>query len=243
MRARNLKPSLFKNELLGSADPLYTLVFEGLWCLADRDGRLEDRPLRIHAEVNPYRDSAGTVQALCWLVQHGFVIRYESEGTRCLQIANFRRHQQPHVREPASKLPAPTNQQVVAAQCQPGAEHQPGTSPARLNPPSPFPLPEGEDHSAAAAAPSPPPKAAQGPNRKRRGPLGHFVPEDWTVPEDDYRWALAQGYPPDFIARETERFCDHEFAKPRSDWTRAWRNWITRDPPKGGRHGQTFRVA
>ena len=44
MRARNLKPSIFKNELLAVADPLYTLVFEGLWCLADREGRLEDRP-------------------------------------------------------------------------------------------------------------------------------------------------------------------------------------------------------
>ena len=50
-RSRNIKPSLFKNEVLGVADPLYTILFEGLWVLADREGRLEDRPLRIKAEA------------------------------------------------------------------------------------------------------------------------------------------------------------------------------------------------
>ena len=55
MRARNLKPGLFKNEILGSADALLTILFEGLWCMADREGRLEDRPLRICAVIFPYR--------------------------------------------------------------------------------------------------------------------------------------------------------------------------------------------
>jgi hypothetical protein len=55
MRARNLKPGLFKNELLGEANPLLTILFEGLWCLSDREGRLEDRPLRFCAEIFPYR--------------------------------------------------------------------------------------------------------------------------------------------------------------------------------------------
>src|SRR5262244_3073085 len=54
IRARNIKPGIFKNELLGAADPLLTLLFEGLWCMADREGRLEDRPLRIKAEIFPY---------------------------------------------------------------------------------------------------------------------------------------------------------------------------------------------
>lgn len=102
---------------------------------------------------------------------------------------------------------------------------------------------EAEGSVAANAAPTPANVATQGPNRKRRGPLGHFVPEDWTVPLDDYRWAIEQGYPPEFVKRETERFCDHEFKTPRSDWTRAWRNWISKDPPKGGRNGPTFRAA
>ena len=48
-RARNIKPGFFKNEILGVADPLYSLLFEGLWVLADRAGRLEDRPFASRA--------------------------------------------------------------------------------------------------------------------------------------------------------------------------------------------------
>lgn len=115
MRARNLKPGIFKNELLGASDPINTVIFEGLWCLADRAGRLEDRPLRIHVEINPYRHSASTVQALEWLVQHGFVIRYTSGESKLLQIVNFLKHQQPHINEQPSKLPSVSDQGVVIA--------------------------------------------------------------------------------------------------------------------------------
>ena len=48
-RARNIKPSFFTNELLGTEDPMVSLTFAGLWCLADKEGILEDRPLRIKA--------------------------------------------------------------------------------------------------------------------------------------------------------------------------------------------------
>jgi hypothetical protein len=43
MRARSIKPGICDNEILGTADPLYTLLFERLWMMADREGRLEDR--------------------------------------------------------------------------------------------------------------------------------------------------------------------------------------------------------
>jgi uncharacterized protein YdaU (DUF1376 family)/ribosome modulation factor len=91
---------------------------------------------------------------------------------------------------------------------------------------------------AAGAAPSRPPPmkpAGPGPNRQRRGHLAHFVPEDFVVTEEALEWALAQGYSYEFVERETHRFCDHEFKTPRSDWLKAWRNWITRDPPAGAR--------
>lgn len=125
MRARSLKPGLFLNETLGTADPLYSLIFEGLWCMADREGRLEDRPLRIHAGINPYRPSASTVQALDWLVQEGFVIRYAVGGVGYLAVVNFRDHQQPHIKEAPSRIPPPPNgvenQTVVEAPDKHGA--------------------------------------------------------------------------------------------------------------------------
>ncbi|MGY8524950.1 hypothetical protein [Paracidovorax citrulli] len=106
-RARNIKPALFKNEVLGVANPLYTLLFEGLWTLADREGRLEDRPLRIKAEIFPYRDNVCVDKMLDWLHEQGFIVRYCAAGVRCIEVTNFMKHQNPHKNEIDSVLPAP----------------------------------------------------------------------------------------------------------------------------------------
>lgn len=106
-RSRNIKPGILKNEILGSADALYTILFEGLWMLADREGRLEDRPLRIRAEVFPYRDGADVDLMLSWLADHGFIVRYESAGRKYLEVVNFLEHQKPHPNEPDSRIPPP----------------------------------------------------------------------------------------------------------------------------------------
>lgn len=105
MRARNIKPSLFKNEILGTADPLLTILFEGLWCEADRDGRLEDRPLRLKAEILPYRHDADIDGMLNWLVNNGFIARFEARSTKVIQVLKFCEHQRPHNNEVASVLP------------------------------------------------------------------------------------------------------------------------------------------
>lgn len=106
-RARNLKPGLLKNEVLGVADPLLTILFEGLWLLADREGRLEDRPLRIKAEVLPYRDGIDMDAMLDWLQTNGFILRYEVQGKRYILVTEFVKHQNPHKNEPESSIPAP----------------------------------------------------------------------------------------------------------------------------------------
>jgi hypothetical protein len=105
LRARNIKPSLFKNEILGTADPLLTILFEGLWCEADRDGRLEDRPLRLKAEIFPYRNDADIDVMLNWLSLNGFISRYEAQNTKVIQVLKFSDHQRPHNNEVASVLP------------------------------------------------------------------------------------------------------------------------------------------
>lgn len=106
-RARNIKPGLFKNEILGVADPIYTLLFEGLWVLADRDGRLEDRPLRIKGEIFPYREGLDVDGMLGWLQDNGFIRRYERDGKKCIAVLEFVKHQNPHKNESASELPPP----------------------------------------------------------------------------------------------------------------------------------------
>jgi hypothetical protein len=62
---------------------------------------------------------------------------------------------------------------------------------------------------------------------RRRGPLSHFVPEDFEVADKDVEWARAE-HPSVNLYLETQKFRDHEFHQPHSDWRRAWRNWIRR---------------
>lgn len=101
-----MKPGLFKNEVLGEADPVLTILFEGLWCMADREGRLEDRPARIRADILPYRFSVDIEASLDWLQRHLFIDRYEVDGVKIIQILEFKKHQKPHKNESPSTLPA-----------------------------------------------------------------------------------------------------------------------------------------
>jgi len=104
-RSRNIKPGFFKNYDLADAGPIAQLLFAGLWCLADRDGRLEDKPRLIKAEIFPYYD-ADVDGELTVIERLGFVKRYQCKGVAVVQIQNFIKHQNPHHTEKASILPA-----------------------------------------------------------------------------------------------------------------------------------------
>ncbi len=104
-RARNIKPSLFLNEILGKADPLLTLLFISLWGLADREGRLEDRPARIKAETFPYRPDVDIERSLNELQRSGFITRYKTGDKAVIQVIHFKKHQSPHHTEKQSTLP------------------------------------------------------------------------------------------------------------------------------------------
>jgi len=106
MRARNIKPGFFKNDLLAECDPLARLLFQGLWCMADREGRLELRPKRLKAEILPY-DNVDILKLLNQLIKHEFVIAYKYENEFFLSIPTFTQHQNPHVKEATSTIPAP----------------------------------------------------------------------------------------------------------------------------------------
>lgn len=103
-RARNIKPSFFKNEDLADLDSSDRLLFIGLWCLADREGRLEDRPRRIKIELFP-GDGYDVEGGLANLAGKGFIHRYEVDGFVVISLPNFLRHQSPHSTEKDSELP------------------------------------------------------------------------------------------------------------------------------------------
>lgn len=103
-RSRNIKPSIMDNEELAELPALTRLLFIFMWMLADRAGRLEDRPSRIKKQALGY-DDGNADQMLNELAQAGFIERYESQGIKVIQILNFSKHQTPHVRESDSELP------------------------------------------------------------------------------------------------------------------------------------------
>lgn len=104
-RARNIKPGFFSNEELVELPFSTRLLFIGLWTLADREGRLEDKPKRIKMNLFP-ADSVDVDAALSELEQSGFLTRYEVDGSRFIQVLAFRKHQNPHRDEKASLIPA-----------------------------------------------------------------------------------------------------------------------------------------
>ena len=109
-RARNIKPGFFKNEDLAECSLAARLCFAGLWTLADREGRLEDRPKRIKGELFPF-DAFDVEPLLAELARHHFIVRYESDGVRAIQIPKFTDHQTPHYSEKPSVIKPPVLQE------------------------------------------------------------------------------------------------------------------------------------
>jgi hypothetical protein len=98
MRARILKPGFFKNDEIAQLPPLTRIMYQGLWCMADGEGRLEDRPIRIKAECLPY-DDHDVSKALDTLTPR-FLVRYKGPtgpngepGQALIQIVDFAKHQ------------------------------------------------------------------------------------------------------------------------------------------------------
>ena len=123
-RIRQIKHDFYLDEELAGCSRDARLLFPGLWILADRAGRLEDRPARIKVQVFPYDDDIGTAEVdklLTELSKH-FILRYECKGKRLIQIVNFCKHQHCHVREPQSEIPEPIQvKKTKKARCKPGA--------------------------------------------------------------------------------------------------------------------------
>jgi len=109
-RIRYLKPDFFKDEDIAELPFETRLVFAGLWCQADREGRLEDRPKRLKVEIMPYDDIdiEKQLQLLANSKKNSnrpFIVRYEINGEKYIQILNFSKHQKFHSTEKESEIP------------------------------------------------------------------------------------------------------------------------------------------
>ena len=103
-RARNIKPSFFLNEDIVELPCEARLLFIGMWTLADREGRLENRPKKIKMSLFP-ADDINVSEQLSNISKYGFIELYNVDGTDVIQITNFVKHQTPHGLEKDSELP------------------------------------------------------------------------------------------------------------------------------------------
>jgi hypothetical protein len=156
-RSRTLKPAFFTNEQLAECSPLARLLFAGLWTVADRAGKLHDRPRKIKAELLPYESDPDADRWLAELAAAGLILRYEVDGERFIKIPGFEKHQNPHPKEPASEIPEPCNY-AAEPDLSASSREKVSTSPAVSLLPSPVsPLPSPlsllpATHAAADAA-------------------------------------------------------------------------------------------
>lgn len=127
MRARNIKPGFFTSSQIVQCEPLARLLFEGLWCEADREGRLKDDLLSLKMKILP-ADNCEISTLLSQLEGSGLIQRYEVDGNKYIWIKEFLTHQKPHVKEAASTIPAPNKDAKISIQ------HLPRQVPAPTQP-------------------------------------------------------------------------------------------------------------
>ncbi|MFZ6746978.1 hypothetical protein ACO0LC_27435 [Undibacterium sp. JH2W] len=105
-RARNIKHGFFRNDELSEIPPFGRLLFIGLWMLADRSGRLENRPKSIKGDIFPH-DDVDVASLLLALHKHRFIQLYTVDRVKYIQICKFEKHQNPHINESDSEIPVP----------------------------------------------------------------------------------------------------------------------------------------
>lgn len=246
-RARNIKPSIMDNEDLSDLEPLTRLLFVFLWMLADREGRLEDRPKRIAAQALPYDRSANVDEMLKDLTEGGFIHRYEVGDHKVIQIVSFAKHQTPHGTEKDSVLPDEsglfrvhkrqtngyaTGEFTLVNSLNSPQEQSDDSSltvkkqkqntliPDSLIPDSPIPEMNTGLHSAAPPA----------------SPRGSRIAEDWVLPKPWGEWALAEfpHWTAEIVRAEALKFKDHWLSESgakarKADWLATWRKWCRSD--------------
>lgn len=240
MRARNIKPGFFSNDRLPECEPFARLLFIGLWCMADRQGRLEERWRKIKIELFPC-DNCDIEALLNQLEQQEFIIRYAVDGVRYIQVVNFSKHQNPHKNEKASTIPPPEGfgARTMPAPYNSGANtvHPPNTPDTH---PADMLIPDTRIPESSPAGDSR--------RRTRKRPAVELARLAITdLPREWAEWAHTQtGWDAATIHDIWINFRDYWLSRngkgaQKSDWAATWRNWCRQQKiPHGGRHAAPF---
>lgn len=244
-RTRSIKPSFFKNEYLAECEPMARLLFAGLWTLADSQGRMEFRPLRIKAELFPY-DNCDIVGLLKQLADKGFVRAYESGDVRVLEIPTFGEHQRCHPDERDEGLPPPDESAKTIVF--PERNEKPGNPTMEPgNPPAScalYPSTFNPSTSNPLDAPSTPQQRRRS---KPADPL-RWTESGWEGITDADHAEWSQAYPAADLPVELAKAHQWLKANPKKARKSNWRRWLTttwlcRCQDRGGTHREAARPA
>lgn len=246
-RARNIKPAIMDNEDLSDFDPLTRLLFVYLWMLADREGRLEDRPKRIAAQALPYDRAADVESMLNDLNEGKFINRYVIKAYRVIQITSFLKHQTPHGTEKDSVLPDESGMFKVHVRSNNGyatgeftlvqeldsIKKQTDNSDLTVKELSSNTLiPDSLIPDSSLTSVSEGAQSAKPPAKQR----GSRLDPDWVLPKQWGDWALSEfpHWSADDVRQEALKFKDHWLSESgskarKNDWIATWRKWCRSD--------------
>lgn len=123
-RIRTIKPEFFTSDDICTLSFPARLLYIGIWCEADREGRLEWRPNNLKRRYLP--DDDIDIHALCAeLIERRLVVPY---GDGLAVIPTFAKHQHVNPREAQSSLPPPPESTRQAR-----VDHASGTRQARVS--------------------------------------------------------------------------------------------------------------
>ncbi len=214
MRIRSLKPDFFVDEDLAQLDPLDRITFQGLWCAADKAGRLEDRPVRLAVKILPY-EAKGFDARLVRLAAARFIIRYQDDtGRPLIAIRTWDKHQRPHHTEAESTLSPPPQD------------------------PCPPPLPPlGEGNGRGRGLEASPPRS-NGEITVKRPLDDRGVPESLDAVRAYWREDKLAGSPESFFDHFASNGWKVGGKAPMKDWRAAARNWARNEKKFGGGNGR-----
>lgn len=137
-RIRTVKPEFFTSESVLAVTPLARLFFIGLWCEADREGRLKWKPKTLKFRYLP-ADKVD-IEKLCnELESEGMIQTYTVEGVDYCEIPSFGSHQVINNREKESNLPSRVNHASTTRESgrKEGKEGKERKGSTRFTPPTP----------------------------------------------------------------------------------------------------------
>jgi len=106
MRIRSIKPQFFLDSKILDLPPLARLLFIGLWCCADREGRMHYDPRELRRQVLPDETQSVFDEMFGALTASNLIRLYAVENSSYVDIPHFLAHQVPYHKEQPSVIPS-----------------------------------------------------------------------------------------------------------------------------------------